>query len=72
MQQSSENSAVRIEAIALATNQSREHIERQIRAGKIPSHAFKEGRNRYWTLGTLRAWNPRVARRLDLILIALR
>lgn len=69
---SASDPAIRTELLAVALDMSREGIEKWIRAGHIPQRTLhRNKRTVCWPLSTLRAWNPRVAKRLDMLLIAL-
>ncbi|MCB1822219.1 MAG: hypothetical protein KDI73_11670 [Candidatus Competibacteraceae bacterium] len=63
---------IRIEALAVVLDRSRESILRDLNAGRIPPRDINpDGKMSGWKLATLKAWNPRVGRRLDKLLIAL-
>lgn len=63
--------SVTIELIAVALNRSTRAVEFAIKDGRIPPHNAKITKKlRGWKLSTLRAWNPRVAHRIDCLLIA--
>ena len=63
---------IRTELLAVALDRSREGIDKGIRAGHIPPKNIDiNGNRRGWTLSTLRDWNPRIAKRLELLLVAL-
>ena len=69
---SSYDPPIRTELLAVALDRSREGIDKGIRGGHIPPKNITiNGNRRGWTLSTLRDWNPRVAKRLELILVAL-
>ena len=63
---------IRIEHLAVVLNRSRESIMRDLNAGRVPPRDINpDGKMSGWRLSTLKAWNPRVGRRLDMLLIAL-
>ena len=63
---------IRIEALAVILDRSRESILRDLNAGRIPPRDINQDKKTSgWRLSTLKAWNPRVGRRLDMLLIAL-
>ena len=63
---------IRVEALAVVLNKSRESILRDLNAGRIPPRDFNvDSKMSGWKLATLKKWNPRVGRRLDMLLIAL-
>ncbi len=63
---------IRVEALATVLNKSRESILRDLNAGRIPPRDFNvDSKMSGWRLSTLKAWNPRVGSRLDMLLIAL-
>lgn len=63
---------IRIEALAVVLDRSRESILRDLTAGRIPPRDINpDGKMSGWRLSTLKAWNPRVGRRLDMLLIAM-
>ena len=64
--------AVKIELLAVALDCCRQDVERKIKRGDIPPQNTPANRHpRTWQLSRLRAWNPRVAKRLDMLLIVL-
>ena len=69
---SSYDPPIRSELLAVALDRSRTGIEAAIRDGRIPPRNIAiNGTQRGWTLSTLRDWNPRIAKRLELLLVAL-
>ncbi len=63
---------IRIEALAVVLNKSRESILRDMNAGRIPPRDFNvDSKMSGWKLDTLKRWNPSVGRRLNMLLIAL-
>ncbi len=63
---------IRVEALATVLNRSRESILRDLNAGRIPPRDFNvDSKMSGWKLDTLKAWNPRVGRRIAMLLIAL-
>ena len=63
--------SVTAEILAVAMSRCVRSVELLVRTGKIPPFDTKPNRKaRGWKLSTLRAWNPRVAHRIDLLLIA--
>lgn len=63
---------IRIEALAVVLDRSRESILRDMSAGRIPPRdVHQDKKTSGWKLSTLKAWNPRVGRRLDMLLIAI-
>lgn len=73
MQQYPDSHPIRYELLAAALGRSIDGVKLCISTGRIPPQDAKINRKTScWTLGTLRAWNPRVARRIDMLLIALR
>ena len=69
---SASDPTVKIELLAVALDVCRQDVERRLNRGDIPPRTVRVGRSvKAWNLSTLRAWNPRVAKRLDMLLIAL-
>ena len=69
---SASDPTVKIELLAVALDVCRQDVERRLNRGDIPPRTVRIGRSiKAWPLSTLRAWNPRVAKRLDMLLIAL-
>lgn len=65
--------AIRIELLAVAIGRSHDALEMWSRDGRIPQRDLMVNRRiRAWKLSTIRAWDPAVGRRLDLLLIALK
>lgn len=63
---------IRIEALAVVLDKSRESVLRDLHAGRVPPRdVHQDNKTSGWKLSTLKAWNPRVGRRLDMLLIAL-
>jgi hypothetical protein len=63
---------IRIEALAVVLDKSRESVLRDLHAGRVPPRdVHQDKKTSGWKLSTLKAWNPRVGRRLDMLLIAL-
>lgn len=63
---------IRVEALATVLNKSRESVLRDLNAGRIPPRDINvDAKMSGWKLDTLKAWNPSVGRRLNLLLIAL-
>lgn len=63
---------IRIEALAVVLDRSRESILRDMSAGRIPPRDVNvDKKTSGWRLSTLKEWNPRVGRRLDMLLIAI-
>ena len=63
---------IRIEALATVLNRSRESVLRDLNAGRIPPRDINQDKKTSgWKLSTLQAWNSRVGRRLNLLLVAL-
>ena len=62
---------IKAEILAVAMDRSLRTVEILVRTGKIPAFDSRPDRkSRGWRLSTLRAWNPRVAHRIDCLLIA--
>ena len=62
---------IKAEILAVAMDRCVRSVEMLVRTGQIPAFDVKPNRKaRGWKLSTLRAWNPRVAHRIDLLLIA--
>ncbi len=61
---------IKAEIFAVAIDRSVRHVELLARTGQIPPFAKINRKGHGWKLSTLRAWNPRVAHRIDLLLIA--
>ena len=69
---STSDPAVKIELLAVALDVCRQDVERRLNRGDIPPRTIRIGRSiKAWPLSTLRAWNPKVGERLDMLLIAL-
>lgn len=63
---------IRIEALATVLNKSRESVLRDLNAGRIPPRDINvDQKTSGWRLSTLATWNPRVGRRLNLLLVAM-
>lgn len=63
---------IRIEALAVVLDKSRESVLRDLHASRVPPRdVHQDKKTSGWKLSTLKAWNPRVGRRLDMLLIAL-
>ncbi len=63
---------IRIEALAVVLDKSRESVLRDLHAGRVPPRdVHQDKKTSGWKLSTLKAWNSRVGRRLDMLLIAL-
>ena len=63
---------IRIEALAVVLNKSRESIMRDLHAGRVPPRdVHQDKKTSGWRLSTLKEWNSRVGRRLNMLLIAL-
>ena len=61
---------IKAEILAVAMDRSVRTVELLVRTGKIPPFAKINRKAHGWKLSTLRAWNPRVAHRIDCLLTA--
>ena len=56
---------IRIELVAATLGVSRENINREVIAGRIPRQDAAQGKIRGWRLSTINRWNPRLGRNLE-------
>ena len=59
---------IRVYTLCTALNCCEAQLQKMIIRGEVPrSDFYQHGRASYWTLDSLRAWNPDIARRIAAI-----